>query len=145
MSRFKREYEPNRFYHIYNRGHSGSKIYFMDEDYERFINLVYKYESLYNLSVESLCLMPNHYHMILFSGPKYWQISFFMHKLNLSYAQSFNKIYGYSGAVFDRHFQIKLVDNLEYLGNLKQYFKMNPVKAELVDRSEEYKWIYGCN
>ena len=80
------------FYHIYNRGNSCQQIFFEDEDYSRFIKLLYLCNSKKTLnfredivekkidawdfdreetivSIGAWVLMPNHFHIYI-TSPK---------------------------------------------------------------------------
>ncbi len=90
MSIRKHVFEEGEYYHIYNRGNSKQKIFHDEEDYERFIKLLYicnsdrrfnfrdnivsinvdawEFERGENLvSIGAWVLMPNHFHIYLTS------------------------------------------------------------------------------
>lgn len=81
------------FFHVYNRGNSKQKIFLDNEDYERFIKLLYLCNSEYSINfrndivkkhinafefergqnivfIGAWVLMPNHFHIYISSGPK---------------------------------------------------------------------------
>lgn len=56
--------EPGFFYHIFNRGINGGKVFLNDDNRLFFLRKV----SLYLLPVAELyayCLMPNHFHLMI--------------------------------------------------------------------------------
>jgi REP element-mobilizing transposase RayT len=56
--------EPDCFYHIYNRGINGCKIFDIENDYHFFLQKFCKY--LKDLvDVYAYCLMPNHFHFLI--------------------------------------------------------------------------------
>lgn len=57
--------EPGYFYHIYNRGNKGQKIFYERENYLYFLRKMKEYISPY-ASIVAWCLMPNHFHWIVF-------------------------------------------------------------------------------
>jgi len=63
-----------------------------------------------------------------------------MGRLLGGYARSFNRRHGRVGHVFQGRFRSKLVLRNSYLVELARYIHMNPVKAELVPRPEDYPW-----
>ncbi len=63
----------------------------------------------------------------------------FAHLFN-SYARHFNKKYNMRGALFERPFQRKQVENTEYLKRLILYIHNNPVHHGFCSHPVEYPW-----
>lgn len=78
-------YDVNTYYHIYNRGIEKRKIFLDGEDYAVFLNLLKRYldkepvkdskgrEYFWlanDLQVVAFCLMPNHFHILLYQIEK---------------------------------------------------------------------------
>lgn len=56
----------NEIYHIYNQGNNRETIFHSDADYLEFLRLFTKY--VYpNCKLLAWCLMPNHFHFLVFS------------------------------------------------------------------------------
>lgn len=141
MYRAKNRYIPNSFYHVYNRGNRKNKIFFETQDYRHFINLQQKYVKQYSLIVYSYCLMPNHFHIILHSGSKPSEITFFMHRFMTAYSMYINRKYSLVGRVFQGPYHARLIPNKAVLIKVMQYIKDNPTNAFLVKNSEDYRWL----
>ncbi len=128
----------NQYYHIYNRAIADHLLFKEDRNYVYFLSRTQKYLS--NISdILSYCLMPNHYHLIL--KLKTNDLSCAMHKLALSYVVSFNRAYGQKGHLFQGTYQRKHITDLSYLLHLSRYIHLNPVKARLVKKAEQ--WDYS--
>lgn len=56
--------EPNKYYHIYNRGINSENIFINNNDYERFINLLEKYIDPI-AEIYAWCLLKNHFHLLV--------------------------------------------------------------------------------
>ncbi len=56
--------EPDNFYHIYNRGNNGDKLFFIKENYGYFLRKYDEYLSLY-LETYCYCLLSNHFHFLV--------------------------------------------------------------------------------
>lgn len=59
------EFEIGQYYHIFNRGSSSRKIFYKRENYLFFLRKMKEYLGPY-VSFISWCLMPNHFHWVVF-------------------------------------------------------------------------------
>jgi putative transposase len=89
------------------------------------------------VTVIAYCLMPNHYHF-LFRQESAVPLSKLMQVLFNAYAQALNLQQGRTGTLFEGRFKHKCVDTWEYLSMLCRYIHLNPVKAGLVARPEDW-------
>ena len=97
-----------------------------------------KLEDKYNFLLHGYVLMTNHYHLILETNkPNLHQI---MHYLNGSYTTYFNRINGRSGHLFQGRYKAIVMDVDNYLLGLSRYLHLNPVRAGMVKRPEEYEY-----
>ena len=89
-------------------------------------------------SVLGYCLMPNHIHLV--AEAEVSQLSLAMHRVNGLYAQRFNRVHGFTGHLFQGRFHSKpIVDDAALPGTLR-YVVMNPVRAGLCERPENWRW-----
>ena len=143
----KFKFAPGEFYHIYSRGVEKRDIFMNTPDYTRFINLLFfansekpvDYGEISDLpwefydrgeiqtSIGCYCLMPNHFHLLLWEKNENG-ISRFVAKLLTAYSMYFNKKYQRSGRLFQSTFRATYVDDDEYLKYLFSYIHLNPVK-----------------
>jgi hypothetical protein len=63
-----------------------------------------------------------------------------MHLLNGIYGQKFNRRYDRVGHVFQGRYKAILVEKESYLLELSRYVVLNPVRAGLVKKAENWKW-----
>ena len=119
------------YYHIYNRGNSKQNIFLDNEDYDRFVKLLYLCNSTKSInfrddiidqkidawdfdigdnlvSIGAWVLMPNHFHIYITPSPRTHlgkanddAISLFMKKICTAYSMYFNKKYERTGTLFD--------------------------------------------
>lgn len=59
-------YEPNTVYHIYNQGNNRQKIFFTHANYLYFIKKM-RTHLLPNVDILCYCLMPNHFHWLVYT------------------------------------------------------------------------------
>jgi len=130
-------FAPGCYYHIYNRGAGGERIFFTPDNYKHCLRLVKRYMRPHQVTVIAYCLMPNHYHFLLRQDGE-MPLSRFIGTLFNAYVQAVNKQRGRKGTLFEGRFKHVLIDREEYLVHLCRYIHVNPVKARLVARPEDW-------
>lgn len=138
MARALRVEYAGACYHVINRGVERRKIFGVSWDHDRFLRLCYMLKIRYSVSMYAYCLMPNHYH--LFIRTRKANLHRFMQELNGSYSQYYNRRCARVGPLFQGRYRAIVVEGEEYGARVARYIHMNPVKARLVDRPEEYRW-----
>ncbi|WP_029035363.1 transposase [Salinimicrobium terrae] len=148
--------EPGNYYHIYNRGNNGDKIFFEDGNYTYFLELYKKYIAPVTNTL-AWCLMQNHFHFLVYlkeekeiikTDLKYSTKSEssatdhsrqFSHLFN-SYTQAVNKKYSRTGSLFEKPFKRKKISSEDYLKNLIYYIHNNPVHHSVAEIISSYPW-----
>lgn len=128
------------FFHFYNRGLEGNRIFFTPRNFYHCLRLVKKYATAYSISVIAYCLMPNHYHILIRQDGNYLPSKLIQSAFN-AYVQAINKEQGRKGTIFEGRAKHILVDREDYLIHLCRYIHLNPVQAGLVQNPED--WIYS--
>jgi putative transposase len=131
------EYE-GAFYHITSRGNARAEIFVDDIDRRRLLEIFTEVVSRYGFLIHAYCLMSNHYHLLVETPLS--NLSAGMRQLNGVYTQAFNRRHQRVGHLFQGRYKAVLVDRDEYLLELSRYIVLNPVRANLVLRPEEWKW-----
>jgi len=131
---------PEQYYHIYNRGVADTQIFFQQRNWDFFLRRWRKYCPQKYADTIAYCLMPTHYHFLL-----YIKIEDFgdkvMQPFLVSYTKSINNQQGRFGHLFQGPFQNKLVDTENYLSHLTRYIHLNPVVAGYADSPAD--WDYS--
>jgi putative transposase len=130
----------DQYYHIYNRVHEGAKLFYSNFNYLFFLNLWQEIDFTKCCRVLAYCLMPNHYHFLLqmTDAEKFpRKISYLFDR----YFKTINATRKLHGRFFENRFKNKLVDENRYIIRLIYYIHMNPVKAGLAIRLED--WPYS--
>ena len=143
MPRNAREKIECGIYHISIRGNNKQDIFLDDRDRIEYLARLQRYKETYKVGIYAYCLMTNHVHLLVFDNGQ--DISRFMQGLNLSYVIYFNNKYKRSGHLFQDRFTSSVVDNEQYLFQVSKYIHLNPIKAKLVKKPEEYRWSSYCN
>ena len=113
-------------------------IFLDDRDYRQFLYCLGEVVLEFRLQCWNYCLMPNHYHATL--QPTLPNLSAAVHRLNGSYAMWWNKRHDRVGHVFQGRFKDQIVDREGYLLTLSRYVVLNPVRAGLAERPDDWPW-----
>ena len=138
MARPLRVEYPGAFYHVINRGNAGENLFKGIRDREKFLEYLETAIERFSLKIYTYCLMTNHFHVLL--ETQLPNLSQAIQWVNVSYAGYFNRKYQRNGHLFQGRFKSILVDADEYLKQLSRYIHLNPVRANLVEHPDEYKW-----
>ena len=84
------------------------------------------------------CLMPNHVHLLIEMQDD--PISRIMQRVLTSYSQYHNRKYKKIGHLFQARYKAILCQTDRYLGELVRYIHLNPVRARMVKRPEDYEY-----
>jgi len=123
-------------YHIIARGNNKKPLFSEEVDYLFFKTELNNYKRKYSSEVLAYCLMTNHYHLLLKSGP---QLPRLMHAFSIKYAKYINAKYKSTGHLFEDRYKSFLVADDPYLITLIRYIHNNPVRAGLVEDPSVYR------
>jgi hypothetical protein len=82
--------------------------------------------------------MSNHVHLLLETGSE--PLSKFMQGLQQSYTQYFNRKHHKVGHLFQGRYKAIVCEKDEYLLTLVRYIHLNPIRAKLVQRLDDYPY-----
>lgn len=127
-------------YHILTRGNNRQDIFKVEEDYEKFIDIVGSYKDKYIFKLYHYALMPNHVHLVLEPVEEGGSLAEVMKGINLSYAQYYKKSYRHIGHFWQDRYKSILISRDDYLLACGSYVELNPVRAGIVGSPEDYRW-----
>ena len=150
--------KPETFYHIYNRGNNKLPLFFTRENYLYFLRKVRKY-LLLHIEVIAYCLMPNHFHLLVYAKPDVISKSFSndLRVMLRSYTRAINNQEERTGSLFQQHTKIKPLEEVAGSHNMNlshsmtgggddnypficfHYIHQNPMKAGLVSQMEDWE------
>jgi putative transposase len=133
-----RKLEPGGIYHVTARGNRKERIFLADEDRELFQTLLARITIPLQWLIHAYCLMENHYHLVIETPEA--NLSAGMQRVNGRYAQAFNSRYALSGHLFQGRFYSVPVKSDDHLLELARYLALNPVRAGLCARPEDWPW-----
>jgi REP element-mobilizing transposase RayT len=126
------------FYHVTSRGNGRQRIFLDDRDRKDFLNLLFEKTYEAGAKVYAFVLMDNHYHLLLETMRVF--LSEIMRQLNGIYTQHFNRHHRRVGHLFQGRYKAILVEKDSYLLELSRYLHLNPVRAGIVNRPQDYRW-----
>lgn len=136
-----RVHAPNTYFHVYNRGVEHRTIFLDDDDYEFFLSLFGRHLSnQQNMSKDgnvypyyrdlvqlvAYCLMPNHFHLLVYQHEDTKGISQLMTSVAVAYSMYFNKKYHRRGPLFENRFKASPIFADSYLQHITRYIHLNP-------------------
>ena len=138
MSRPYRLQAEHCLYHITSRGNERKNIFRREGDYLKFLGYVNKAKERYLFYVYAYVLMTNHYHLLL--ETRRANLSRIMQYINSSYTTYHNLRNKRSGHLFQGRYKSIVVEKQRYCLELSRYIHLNPVRAGMVKKPEEYRW-----
>lgn len=138
MARPLRPQFPGAVYHITSRGNNKQDIYYDEKDRLRFLKFLGQTVLQYRWLCHGYCLMSNHYHLLLETPEP--NLARGMKRLNSRYCIIFNKRHGRVGHVLQGRYNSVVVQKEEYLLELCRYIVLNPKRADMVDKPDDWKW-----
>lgn len=136
-----KEYAPDSYYHIYNRGVAKQAIFGSRDDYVAFLGILkrhlsnepqtsrYRHEyPHYKGEIELLafCLMPNHFHLLVYQREDDQVLTKLLRSVCTAYTMYFNRKYKRVGPLFQGRFKASRISSDEYLQHISRYIHLNP-------------------
>jgi REP element-mobilizing transposase RayT len=120
------------------RGNNGEPIFFTDENRKFFYSLLEEGVQRFHHKIHAFCLMSNHVHLAIEVDNT--SLSKIIQNISFRYARRVNKFSKRIGHLFQGRFKAILIDAETYLISLIRYIHLNPVRAHLTTKADEYFW-----
>jgi putative transposase len=138
MPRHARASFPAMPHHVTQRGNHRERTFFCPGDYETYLRLLRENARKHDVEIVAYCLMPNHVHLVIVP-PSADAMHLLLKAVHGQYAQRINRIHELKGHLWQgRYFSSPLDSN--YFRNAVRYVELNPIRARLIARAEEYEW-----
>ena len=125
-------------YHVMLRGNNKQIIFEDDEDYRKYLRVLQEYKETCEFEVLAYCLMSNHIHILMRPGEVSLAIVF--QKIGAKYVRWYNTKYERVGHLFQDRYRSEPVDGERHVLKVVRYIHMNPVKAGICSKPEDYKY-----
>jgi putative transposase len=138
MARLARAVVPGVPHHVTQRGNRRQPVFFRDEDYLSYLNLMNEWCEKKRVDVWAYCLMPNHVHLIVVPT-KADSLAAAIGEAHRRYTRLINFREDWRGYLWQGRFASYPMDDV-YLGHALRYVELNPVRAGMVVSPGDYAW-----
>jgi putative transposase len=139
MPRAARASVGNQCYHVLNRGNARQQVFFKDSDYLAFLKAMAHAHVEVPMRVLGWCLMPNHFHLVLWPHEE-GDMSRWMHWLLNTHVRRYHRHYHSSGHLWQGRFKAFPIQHDAHLLTVLRYVERNALRAGLVKRAELWPW-----
>ena len=117
------------------------RLFEQPPDYRCFLRLVRRAQSRTPMRCLAYCVMPNHFHLVLWPAAE-GDLSQFMFWLTTMHARTWQRFHGTEGLghVYQGRFKALPVAEDGHLLRLCRYVEQNPLRSGLVSRAEDWQW-----
>jgi putative transposase len=130
------------YYHLTARGNGGDRLFFDDEDFDRFVNFLSRAVPNFDWRCLAYCAMPNHFHLVVQLTRE--SLSDGMRWLCGISARTFNRRHSRSGSVFGDRYRTTFIESERHLAYACRYVECNPVRASLCAHPRDWPWSSYC-
>ncbi|NNC55724.1 MAG: transposase, partial [Pseudomonadales bacterium] len=138
MPRKPRMYLAGMPYHVIARGNNRQACFFKPRDYHFYLDCLAKASEKYKVAVHAYVLMTNHVHLLM-SPVASTGISSVMQSVGRRYVQHVNTRYQRSGTLYQSRHSASAISTDRYLLAVHRYIELNPVRANIVERPDDYQ------
>ncbi len=138
MPRIARAVAAGYPHHVTQRGNYGQPVFDEDIDRQQYLRWLKQYKDRYGLSIWAWCLMENHIHLVCV--PEHTDsLARTLQLAHMRYSNYLNRKRNAHGHLWQGRFYSCVLGS-EHLASAIRYVEMNPVRAGIVERAEEYAW-----
>jgi putative transposase len=139
MARLPRLTLPGYPHHLIQRGNNRQAIFASTADYQYLLGLLVENAKKFEVAVHAYVLMENHFHLLATPETENG-ISLLMQAVGRSYVRYFNDLHGRTGSLWEGRYRSTLIETESYLLTCMAYLDLNPVRAGVVGRAQDYPW-----
>jgi putative transposase len=125
-------------HHVTQRGNRRDRVFFEDGDYELYLDLLSEAAARSGVAIWGYCLMPYHVHIIAVPRDEDGLSRTFRH-VHRHYTGYINARMRVTGHLWQGRFSSVAMDDT-HLASALRYVALNPVRARLVERAEDWPW-----
>ena len=128
-------------YHVLNRAAGRARIFRKTRDYEAMLEVIAQAKERLPMRVLGWCLMPNHWHFVLWPRGD-GDLSEFMRWLTVTHTQRWHAAHRTAGTgpLYQGRFKSFPIQKDNHLWAVLRYVERNPLRANLVERLDQWRW-----
>lgn len=126
-------------WHIIQRGNNRSVCFYAEDDFQFYLHYLEEFAAKFGCAIHTYILMTNHVHLLL-TPQRPDSASLLMKHLGQRYVQYVNRTYRRSGTLWEGRFRSCLTQTEDYVLACYRYIELNPVRAGMVNRPQDYRW-----
>jgi putative transposase len=138
MARIARAIAPAMAHHVTQRGNRRQQVFFNDDDYQAYLELMAQWCTKFKVEAWAYCLMPNHVHLIVVPETKDG-LALAIGEAHRRYTRRINFREGWRGHLWQGRFSSFIMEE-KYLLACARYMELNPVRAGLTKKPEDWRW-----
>ena len=150
MPRKPRFFLPDVPVHMIIRGNSRKVVFAEADDYHAYFGWLKEGADTNGCRIHAYILMSNHIHLLV-SASETQNLSRLTQHVGRKYVPYFNHKYGGSGTLWEGRYKACSIESERYLLSCYRYIELNAVRANMVEKPDEYRWssyaanAYGAN
>lgn len=126
-------------WHIIQRGNNRSACFYLEDDYRCYLETLSEQAQRWGCAVHAYVLMTNHVHLLVTPTDEH-AVGLMMKHLGQRYVQTINRTYRRTGTLWEGRYRSCLTQDARYALACHRYIEMNPVRAGMVRRPDDYRW-----
>jgi putative transposase len=138
MARIPRFVVPGLPHHVTQRGNRRERVFFSDDDYALYRDLLGEQCRRQGVACWAYCLRPNHVHLVLVPDREEG-LGRALGETHRRYSTAINARLRVTGHLFQARFGSAAMDE-EHLMAASRYVALNPVRARVVEQAEDWRW-----
>lgn len=139
MARLPRIVIPGSPMHVIQRGNNRQAIFFTENDYRKYLDVLAQASEEHECSIHAYVLMTNHIHLLVTPTTES-SLPLMMQAIGRRYVQYINTTYQRTGTLWEGRYKSALIESEQYLLICSRYIELNPVRAGMVTAPGQYKW-----
>jgi putative transposase len=139
MARLARLTLPDYPHHLIQRGNNRQAIVVTSADHLRLLELLAENAKKFQVAIHAYVLMSNHFHLLATPATANG-LPQMMQALGRSYVRYFNASQHRTGTLWEGRYKSTVIQSERYLLTCMAYIDLNPVRAGMVARPQDYAW-----
>lgn len=139
MPRSRRSIIAGGCYHVISRGNNRMRVFNDAQDFSAFFDLLVIARRKAAIDLLAACVMPNHFHVVARS-PGRADLGRWAHWLLTTHTHRHHKRHKTVGRVWQGRYKAFPIEEDQHLLIVMRYVERNALRANLVERAQDWEW-----